>query len=71
MVEMGQWLPSHDDIMEGKRFPNHGPFVGENHRSPVDSPHKRPVIRSFDVSFDVSLYKLLDKQSSCRWFETP
>ena len=30
---------------------------------------KRPVIRSFDISFIVS--KLLNKQSSCRWFAIP
>ena len=32
---------------------------------------ERPVIRSFDVFFDVSPNKLLNKQSSFRWFETP
>ena len=28
-------------------------------------------MRSFDVPFDNSLYKLLDEQSSDWWFETP
>ena len=36
-----------------------------NHRPPLDS-H-----RSFDITFVVTLNKLSNKQSSCRWFETP
>ena len=41
--------------------------------SPVtgEFPHKRPVIRSFDVFFDLGLNKRLVKQSRRRWFETP
>ena len=39
------------------------------HRSTMDSTHKWPVIRSFCVFFVVSLNKLLQKQSSCRWVE--
>ena len=35
----------------------------EIYRSSVDSPRKRPVMRGFDVSFDVSLSQLLNKQS--------
>ena len=34
-------------------------------------PHKRPVMRRFDDFCVVSLIKLLNKQSSCRCFETP
>ena len=30
--------------------------------SPVDSPHKKPAMRTFYVSFDVNLNKLLSKQ---------
>ena len=42
-----------------------------NHWSPMDSPQKRPVTRSFDVFFDLSLKRQLSKQSR-RWsFETP
>ena len=33
-------------------------------------PSHRPVTRSFDVFFDLSLNKLLSKQSRRRWFET-
>ena len=41
--------------------------------SPVTSkfPAKRPVTRSFDVSFDLCLNKRLSKQSWGWWFETP
>ena len=37
--------------------------------SVVDSPNKRPVVQSFDVSFDASLNTLLNKQSRGRWIE--
>ena len=37
-------------------------FCEGNHRSPVDSLHNGPVMRNFDVSFDVSLRKRLNKQ---------
>ena len=33
--------------------------------------HKGPVMRSFYVSFVVILSKLLNKQSNCRWVESP
>ena len=41
--------------------------------SPVtgEFPAHRPVTRSFDVFFDLRLYKRLSKQSWGRWFETP
>ena len=32
-------------------------------------PHKGPVMYSFDVSFIVGLNKLLNKESTCRYFE--
>ena len=40
--------------------------------SPVtgEFPSQRPVTRSFDVFFDLSLNKQLSKQSRRRWFET-
>ena len=34
-------------------------------------PAQRPVMRSFDVFFDLRLNKWLGKQSWARWFETP
>ena len=41
--------------------------------SPVTSefPSQRPVMRSFDVFFDLHLNKRLSKQLWGRWFETP
>ena len=41
--------------------------------SPVtgEFPSQRPVIRSFDVFFDLCLNKRLSKQSRRWWFETP
>ena len=38
---------------------------------PVNSPHKRPVTRSFDVYFDLRPNKRLSKQSRGWWFDTP
>ena len=38
--------------------------------SPVNSPHKRPVARSFDVLFDLRLNKRLSKQLWGWWLET-
>ena len=40
-------------------------------RSLVNSSHKGPVTRSFDVFFDLHLNKQLNKQSRRWWFETP
>ena len=34
------------DVMTFQRFPYYWPFVREIHRSPVDSPHKGPVLQS-------------------------
>ena len=55
----------------GDAFRITGPPARGIHRSPVDSPYKGPVMRSVDVLFVASLNKLLNKQSSGRWFETP
>ena len=44
------------------------PFAGGFHRSPLDSPYKKPVMRSFDVYFDLRVNKRLSKQSRSRWF---
>ena len=45
-------------------------FVG---KSPVtgEFPSQRLVTRSFDVFVDLRLNKRLDKQSKCRWFQSP
>ena len=42
-------------------FPHYWPFVRGIHRS--------PIMQSFDVSFDVSLRHLLNKQSMGRWIK--
>ena len=60
----------HDDIMIWKNFLHHWPFQRRNHWSPFDSPPKGPAME-FDFFFDDSLNKLLNKQSSCQWFEMP
>ena len=40
-----------------------------NHWSLVDSLPKEPVMQSFDVSFDVSQHKCLNKQLQGRWIK--
>ena len=60
----------HDDVIKWKHFLHHWPFVRGIHWPPVNSPHKRPVTRSLDVFFDLSLNKRLSKQSWGWWFET-
>ena len=39
---------THHDVMAWKCFPHYWPFVRGIHRSPVDSPHKGPVMERFD-----------------------
>ena len=53
-----------------EQFPCHWPFVWG---TPVtgEFPSQRPVIRVFDVLFDLRLNKRLSKQSRRRWFATP
>ena len=52
-----QW---YDDI-KWKHFPRYRPLVRGIHRWPVNSPHKGPVTRMFDVFIDLRLYKRLSK----------
>ena len=49
-------------VMKWKHFPRYWPFVRGIHRSPVDSPHKGPVTRSF-------VQELLTKQTKGRWIK--
>ena len=58
----------HDDVI-WERYPQYWSYGKGNHRSPVNSPHKGPVTRGFDVSYIASLNKLLNKESSCPWFD--
>ena len=57
----------HDDVIKCKHFPRYWPFV----RWRVISPHKGPVMRSFDVFFDLRPNKRLSKQLWGWRFETP
>ena len=59
----------HDDVIKWKHFPRWWPFVRGIHRSPVNSPHKGPLTRSFDI-FYLRLIKRLSKHSRGWWFET-
>ena len=61
---------NHDDVIKWKHFARYWPFVRAIHRAPVNSPHKWPVTRSFDVYFDLRPNKRLSKQSRGWWFET-
>ena len=37
---IGEYLPTHDDVIKWKHFPRNWPFVRGIHRSPVNSLHK-------------------------------
>ena len=50
-----QLNPSNDDVIKWKKIPHYWPFVLEIQRSPVNSPHKSLVTRSFDVFFAMRL----------------
>ena len=54
----------YDDAIKWKHFPRYWPFVRGIHRS------QSPVTRSFGVTFDLRLNKLLIKQLWGWWFET-
>ena len=51
-----------------ERFPYNWPFVKGVQRPKVDSPDKVPIMCSFNVSFVVSLNKLLNNQSLMIWY---
>ena len=53
----------------GNIFHVTGHMCGEFTGPPVNSPPQRPVMRSFDVFFDLRLIKRLRKQSWGWWFE--
>ena len=54
----------------GNIFRVTGPLCGE-FTGPGEFPTQRPVMRSFDVFFDLCLNKRLSKQPWGWWFETP
>ena len=70
MTEMVWYTVIHDDVIKWKHFPRYWPFVRGIHRGPVNSPHKWPVTRNFDVFLNLRLNKRLSKQSWGWWFET-
>ena len=53
---------------KGNAFRITGPLWRESNGHRI---YLGPVMRGFGVSYYVSLNKLFDKQSICRWFETP
>ena len=59
------------DVIKWKHFLRYWPFVRGIHRWPVNSPHKRPVTRSFNIFFHLRPNKRLSRQSWGWWFETP
>ena len=46
-------------------------FTSGNHGSPKEPWQKWLVMRNFGVFFFISLTELFNKQSSCKWLETP
>ena len=61
----------HEGVITLHHFPHYWPFARGIHRPLVDSPNKGSVMWGFHVFFDVSLNKLLNKQSEDRWSEVP
>ena len=61
----------HDDVIKRKHFLRYWPFVRGIHRSPVNSPHKGQVTRSFYFFFDLRLNKRLNKHWWGWWFQAP
>ena len=70
MIDVCIYRCVHDDVTKWKHFPRDWPLWGEStvHRW---FRSQKPVMRSFDVFFDMRLNKRWSKQSRLRWFETP
>ena len=64
-------IDSHDDVIKWKYFRVTGPLWGKSTDHTSRFPSQRPVMRSFDVFFDLRLKEPLSKQSRRRRFETP
>ena len=58
----GPWL---------RQYMNVRPFVKGIYQWAVDSFYKRAVKQSFCIPAVVSMWRLQNNQSICRWFETP
>ena len=52
------------NVITLKQFPCHVPFVKGIHRRPMDTPHKNPAIRNFNIVFVVRL-NMLNKEPIC------
>ena len=65
------WWWIHDDIIKWKHFPRYWSFVRGILPVTGEFPAQRPVTQSFDVFFDLRLYKRLSKQSWGWWSEMP
>ena len=61
----------HDDVIKWEHFSTLLAFCAGNSPVTGEFPAQRLVNRSFDVFFDLRLYKRLSKQSWRWWFETP
>ena len=59
---------NYDDVINGSIFRVTGPLCGE---FTGQFPTQRPVLRSFNVVFQLVLNKRFSKQSWGWWFETP
>ena len=59
------------NVMRWQCFRHYCSVMRGNHRWLVDSSHKGLVMWSYGDSFLVSLNKLLNRHSSCQWFEMP
>ena len=67
LTSTGDGLCGTDKLRIDKRIRTHA----RTHKLCADYDNiKKSVMRNFDAFFYVSLNKLLDKQSSCWWFET-
>ena len=76
-------IPQFHDFILHEHVPYHVPWWCDEHGHvfcvkgthwytvTLDSPHTGPIMWSFDISFVVSLNKLLKKLLSCQWFQMP
>ena len=60
----------HDDVIKWKHFLRYWPFCAGNSPATGEFPAQWPVMRSFEVFFDMRLNERLSKQSWGWWFET-
>ena len=62
---------AHDDVIQMETFSALLALCEGNPPVTVEFPSQRPVMRRFDVFFDLRLNKQLSKQSRRLWFEAP